>query len=241
MSVKTHFVFPRQKSIFCLHWSQIAKMGPFGPIWIFYPTGPLWNIDKPIIFGHFLSKMGWPQPWISICGTLLFHISSNTRMWLAETQNTGLLLNLIVHWDICKSWLPLCVSRLSITILVPSPKGQLKVLWKPSFEEYGLIADLVFFQSFLVFRALVLVLGNICTRSLVLGPWSSVPGPWSLVYSSKMQQWSNDTKRCKQLAQDENNPISSLLNLQGFWPCDDSLGGPLSKQQLKNTFDPCAA
>ena len=37
MSVKTHFVFPGQKSIFSLHWSQMVQMGPTGnSIYIYY-------------------------------------------------------------------------------------------------------------------------------------------------------------------------------------------------------------
>ena len=47
-----------QKINFCLKWSKSVQMGPKGSqmvktvrLAIFYPFGPLWNVDKPAMFG----------------------------------------------------------------------------------------------------------------------------------------------------------------------------------------------
>ena len=54
-----------QKINFCLKWSKRVQMGPKGSqmvkntfrLTILDPFGPLWNVDKPAMFGHFWSKM----------------------------------------------------------------------------------------------------------------------------------------------------------------------------------------
>ena len=71
-SAKPYFVHSVQKIHFCLKWSKGVRSGPkrvsngqkhlCWPSWsLLDPNGPLWNVDKPAMFGYFWSKMD--QSW----------------------------------------------------------------------------------------------------------------------------------------------------------------------------------
>ena len=58
---KPYFVLMGQQIDFCPEWSKSVQMGPKGSqhlgliFWTFLDLfGPLWNVNKPAMFGHFL-------------------------------------------------------------------------------------------------------------------------------------------------------------------------------------------
>ena len=69
-SAKPYFVLMGQQIDFCPEWSKSVQMGPKGSqhlgliFWTFLDLfGPLWNVNKPAMFGHIFCFIGAFQFW----------------------------------------------------------------------------------------------------------------------------------------------------------------------------------